>query len=246
MNLDSVIQRLVGGNHLLPIGEVARQRFALPLETADHDAEQPLIPAAPDVQRSCSLRSSGQQCQRKRQRHILRDFQRTRQVEQFFAVRCGHAVAGKVDPPQRKPRFTQIHHRSRQCQQLAEVRRQLDRHRVIRDGLHLWPVELFAGYLNLAAARGTDQLTQRLILARELLHLPGIADYFNRDGFHAISCSQPDLFPDTEEPHRPLNLHRRSLRHHLAEHLQRIGQHTLFDLHFHYLHVKTQSAPAVT
>ena len=116
VNFDPVIQRLVGGNHLFPIGEIARQYFALPLETADYDAEQPFIPAAPDVQRPRSLRSSGQQCQRKRQRHILRDFQRTRQIEQFLAVRYGHAVAGKVDPPQRKPRFTQIHHRGRQRQ----------------------------------------------------------------------------------------------------------------------------------
>ena len=129
----------------------------------------------------------------------------------------------------------------------ANFRRQFDRYRVIRDGLHFRPFKLLAGHFDLAAPRGTDQLTQRLILARELLHLPGIADYFNRDGFHAISCSQPDLFPDTEEPHRPQNLHRRSLRHHLAEHFQRIHQHTLFDLHFHYLHdVKTQSAPAVS
>ena len=233
VNLNLIIQRFVGGNHLFPIRKVARQRFALPLEIADHDAEQPLVPATPDMQRTRFLRLSGQQRQRKRQRHILRDFQRTRQIEQLFTVRCGHAVTGEVDPPQRKPCFTQIHHRSRQRQQPAEIRRQFNRYRVIRNGLRFQPVKQLAGHFDLAAARGTDQLTQRFILNRELLHFPDIANHFNRDGFHAISRCQPDLFPDTEKPHRPLNLHRRSLRHHLAEHLQRILQHTLPDLHFH-------------
>ena len=97
VNLDPVIQRLVGRHHLFPIGKVARQYFALPLETADYDAEQPFIPAAPDVQRTCTLRPCDQQRQRKRQRHILRDFQRTRQVEQLLAIRRGNPIAGKVD-----------------------------------------------------------------------------------------------------------------------------------------------------
>lgn len=33
------------------------------------------------------------------------------------------------------------------------------------------------------------------------------------------------------------------LRHHFAEHLQRIQQHTLFDLHFHYLHAIKTNQP---
>ena len=55
-----IIQCLVGGNHLFSIGKVTGLNFPLPQETVDHDAEQPFSPAAPDVQRTCSLWANSQ------------------------------------------------------------------------------------------------------------------------------------------------------------------------------------------
>ena len=97
IELDPVIKAFVGRNHLSPIGKIARQRLALPQKAADFDAEQSLVLPTPDMQHSRLIRPGGQQRQRKRQRHILRDFQRTRQVEQLLAIRRGNPIAGKVD-----------------------------------------------------------------------------------------------------------------------------------------------------
>lgn len=97
VEFDLVIKAFVGRNHLSPIGKIARQRLALPQKAADFDAEQSLVLPTPDMQHSRLIRPGGQQRQRKRQRHILRDFQRTRQVEQLLAIRRGNPIAGKVD-----------------------------------------------------------------------------------------------------------------------------------------------------
>ena len=153
-----IIQCVAGRNHLLPGGEFPGKHFALPQKAADLDPEEPFVVPTPEVEHAGSSGFRRQQRERKRQRNLLRNRERTREMQQLLSVRHSDALRRKVDAPQDEPRAIAIRNRSRQREQLPERGRKLNFDRVLGNILQLRPFKRLSRDLNLAAPRGTDQL----------------------------------------------------------------------------------------
>ena len=112
--LQRIIQSVARRNHLFPGGEFPGERSALPQKAADLNPEEPFVASTPEVQHAGSGGFRRQQRERERQRNLLRNRERTREMQQLSSVRCSDALRRKVDSPQDEPRTIAIRNRSRQ------------------------------------------------------------------------------------------------------------------------------------